>query len=307
MSTATLDTPTETPAPVLGGAAPAQTPPPAPAATPPAPAGDTPLPKGWHESILTPDGKFAEKWQDQLPDDFADDRAMLGRYSDLKSFVKAFKDNMTAARAKSEGLVKIPGQDATDEDRAAYYKAIGVPDDPKGYGIKPPEKLPDGVKWDDSLSEKFAGIAHQAGLTPAQVAKLTEWQVAQVAEQVGATRESAAQAMEAEKKELNRTFGADLPKAVDLAQRIAKQEGLSPDIADPQSPNFWGVEALALLSRVAAKLGEDRLIPGAAVRNLSGAALGKDIATNPENPLYAKYQAGDPGVASQVRALYAQG
>lgn len=305
MSTATLDAPTEPQAPVLGGAAPAQTPPPAPPSTPPA--ADTPLPRGWHESILTPDGKFAEAWQDKLPDDFADDRAMLGRYTDLKSFVKAFKDNMTAARAKSEGLVKVPGQDATDEDRAAYYKAIGVPDDPKGYGIKAPEKLPDGVKWDDSLSEKFAGIAHQAGLTPSQVAKLTEWQVAQVAEQVGATRESAAQAMEAEKKELNRTFGADLPKAVDLAQRIAKQEGLSPDIADPQSPNFWGVEALALLSRVAAKLGEDRLIPGAAVRNLSGAALGKDIATNPENPLYAKYQAGDPAVAAQVRALYALG
>ena len=113
--------------------------------------------------------------------------------------------------------------------------------------------------------------------------------------------------MEQEKQHLTQTFGQTLPKAVDMAQRVAKQEGLSPDIFDPQSPNFWGVEALAFASRVAAKLGEDKLIPGAAVRNLSGSALGRDIATNPDNPLYAKYQAGDAAVAAQVRALYAQG
>lgn len=309
MSPATLDAPTEQQAPPpqsMGGATPTPaTPAPAPAA-PPA-GGETPMPRGWHESILTPEGKFAEAWQDKLPDDFAEDRALLGRFGDLKTLVKAFKDNMQTARAKTEGLVKVPGQDASDEERAAYYKAIGVPDDPKGYGIKAPEQLPDGVSWDDGLSEKFASAAHQAGLTPAQAAKLTEWQVGIVGEQVAASRAAAAQALEQEKQHLTQTFGQNLPKAVDLAQRVAKQEGLSPDIFDPQSPNFWGVDALAFASRVAAKLGEDKLIPGAAVKNLSGSALGRDIATNPENPLYAKYQAGDAAVAAQVRALYAQG
>ncbi len=292
-------------APVLGGATPA---PETPVAPPPAaPAAEMPLPKGWHESILSPDGAFAEGWQDKLPDDFADDRAMLGRFGDLKTLVKAFKDNMTAARAKTEGMLKVPAPDAPAEERAAFYKALGVPDDPKGYGIKPPEKLPDGVAWDASLSEKFAGVAHEIGLTPAQVAKLQEWQLSTVGEQVATSRQAAAQELEAEKAELQRTFGQALPQAVDVAQRLAKQEGLAPEIFDPQSPNFWGVEALAFASRVARKLGEDKLIPGAAVRNLSGSALGKDIATNPENPLYKRYHAGDPEVAAQVRQLYAQG
>ncbi len=312
MTTATIDpvapvAPTDPVAPVLGGATPAT---PATPTTPtdPTPAPDgMPLPRGWHESILTPEGKFADGWQDKLPDDFADDRALLGRFGDLKSLVKAFKDNMTTARAKTEGLVRVPGAESTDEERAAYFKAIGVPEKPEGYGIKPPEKLPDGVSWDDGLSGKFAAIAHQIGLTPAQVSKLQEWQIQQVGEQAGTTRQAAAQAMEAEKQELQRTFGAELPKAVSLAQRVAKQEGLSPEIFDPQNPNFWGVEALAFASRVAAKLGEDKLIPGAAVRNLSGAALAKDIVTNPENPLHAKYYAGDQAVAAQVRALYEQG
>lgn len=280
--------------------------PPATPETPAAPA-EISAPTPWSAEILTPDGKFIEGWQDKLPDDFADDRALLGRFGDLKTLVKAFKDNMSTARAKTEGLVKVPGQDATPEDRAAYLKAIGVPDDPKGYDIKAPEKLPEGVAWDQGLSEKFAGVAHEIGLTPAQVAKLQEWQVGSVGEQVQSTRAAAAQALEQERAELNRAFGASLPKAIDHAQRLAKQEGLRPEIFDPQSPDFWGVDALAFASRVAGKLGEDKLIPGAAVKNLGGAALGRDIATNAQNPYYERFQKGDPEVQAMVRDLYAQG
>jgi hypothetical protein len=287
----------------IGGAAPAA-PPPVPS-TPPA--GDIPPLKPWHQEIWAEDGKFADGWQDKLPDDFAEDRALLGRFGDLKGITKALKDNMAAARAKSEGLVKVPGADATPEEVTAYHRSIGVPEKPEDYGVKAPEKLPDGVSWDEAMATKFASVAHAAGLTPVQVAKLQEFQVGYVGEQIGAAREAAAQAMAAEKVELQKAFGQGLPKAVDHAQRLAKQEGLNPEIFDPQSPNFWGVEALAFASRVASKLGEDRLIPGAAVRNLSGGALAKDIVTNPENPLHAKYHAGDAQVNAQVNALYAQG
>ncbi len=315
MNPTTTDAPPPTDqqaAPVLGGAVtqpPVATPAPETTAAPTTPATPTPeqVLKGWHEQVIGPDGKFVDAWQDKLPDDFAEDRALLGRFGDLKTLVKTLKDNMATARAKTDGLVKVPGQDATPEERAAYFKAIGVPDDPKGYGIKPPEKLPEGVTWDNGMSEKFASKAHEIGLTPAQVAALQEWQLSYVGEQSAAPRQALASQMEAEKQELNRAFGASLPKAVDHAQRLAKQEGLKPDIFDPNSPDFWGVEALAFASRVASKLGEDKLIPGAAVRNLSGSALGRDIVTNPQNPHYARYQAGDPEITAMVRELYKQG
>jgi len=303
---AVLDAP-PTPPPAAAAPIPEAPPPAAPEEPTAPPPAEIPLPTPWSAEILTPDGKFIEGWQDKLPDDFADDRALLGRFGDLKTLVKAFKDNMAGARAKTEGLVKVPGQDATPEDRAAYLKAIGVPDDPKGYDIKQPEKLPDGVSWDQGLSEKFAGVAHEIGLTPAQVAKLQEWQVGSIAEQVQTTREASAQALEQERAELNRTFGASLPKAIDHAQRLAKQEGLRPEIFDPNHADFWGVDALAFASRVAGKLGEDRLIPGAAVKNLGGAALGRDIATNAQNPYYERFQKGDPEIQAMVRDLYAQG
>lgn len=305
-SPTTLDAPPQdAPAtPVLGGAAPAA--PTAPIGTPPTDPAAAAV-KPWHQEIWSEDGKFADGWQDKLPEDFADDRALLGRFGDLKSITKALKDNMAAARAKTEGFVKLPGADATPEEIAAYHRAVGVPERPQDYSLKAPEKLPDGVTWDEAMAGKFAGVAHAAGLTPAQVAKLQEFQVGYVGEQVAAAREAAAQAEAAEKQELQKAFGQGLSKAVDHAQRLAKQEGLNPEIFDPQSPNFWGVEALAFVSRVAGKLGEDRLIPGAAVRNLSGGALAKDIVTNPENPLHAKYHAGDAQVNAQVNALYAQG
>ena len=49
---------------------------------------------------------------------------------------------MAAARAKTEGMIRVPGDDAKPEDVAAFRKALGVPDDPTGYGLVKPETLP---------------------------------------------------------------------------------------------------------------------------------------------------------------------
>lgn len=63
----------------------------------------------------------------------------LERYTDEPSFAKAFQE--ARARATDPRRLMIPGDDASDEDKAAYAKARGIPDDPKKYEIKvkPPE------------------------------------------------------------------------------------------------------------------------------------------------------------------------
>lgn len=272
---------------------------PPPDATPPNPAPDGP----WHSRIFTPEGAFAPKWQDALPDEFADDRAMLAQFGDFKTMTKALRDNMTAARAKTDGMVKVPGAEATDEERAAFFAALGRPEKPEGYGLTKPEKLPDGVEWDEGMSGKFAEVAHKIGLTPAQAAALRDFQLSYVGEQAAASRNATLAAMEAEKAELKKTFGDGIGKAVESAQRLAQTNGFNPEIFDPQSANFWGVEALAFASKMAGQLGEGKLLPGAAVTNMSPAMLAQDIMTNPENPDYKRYQAHDPATVARVTEL----
>lgn len=57
---------------------------------------------------------------------------------DLKPVAERFKSPVDALRAISdmrrrESQVRVPGKDASDEEKAAYRKAVGIPDDEKGY------------------------------------------------------------------------------------------------------------------------------------------------------------------------------
>lgn len=251
----------------------------------------TPEP-AWHEAIITKGDDGAEKladfatWRDRAPAPLA----------------KFITDNMTAARAKTDGMVRVPSSDATPEDLAAFHRALGVPEQPDGYEVKAPESMPDGVAWDAAMAGEFAGVAHKIGLTPAQVAALQEFQIGYVGRQAGALREATAAAIEAEKAELAKAFGTGLDKAVAAAQRMAKAEGLPAEIFDPRQGQFWGVDALRFASGMAAKLGESRPVAGSAA-NMVGdpAAAANDLNRQAAEAM----KAGDPMKASELsrRAL----
>lgn len=80
----------------------------------------------------------------------------LERTPDLKTLHKRMQDAQTALR--DSGRIKLPGKDATDDERKAFTKSIGVPDKPTGYGIKVEELLPKGMTLDDSDMKSLAKI-----------------------------------------------------------------------------------------------------------------------------------------------------
>ncbi|MEN3940685.1 hypothetical protein WJU23_05270 [Prosthecobacter sp. SYSU 5D2] len=265
------------------------------------------------EGALQPDGSFAEGWhQKAFGADYNGPLASAKTFGDVN---KMLTDSMTAARQKTEGMVKLPGENATPEDWQAYHKAIGVPDDPTEYGIKAPEKLPDGVAWDDKAGAAFAAKAKELGLTKTQAAKLAEFQMELTGGSVAEMRANAAKVMEAEKAEMSKRFGADIDKTVAAAKSLETAKGVPDTLKaqikegafDPQSPNFWGVDALEAFAWAAKATGEDKGGggPGGTVVAMDLAAA-KDIMTNKDNPLNAKYWAGDKETVDRVNAAYKQ-
>ena len=64
-----------------------------------------------------------------------------GLPEDLKKTAERFTSSEDALRSivalqKRDGQVRVPGKDSTDDDRSAYYKAIGVPETAEGYEFK---------------------------------------------------------------------------------------------------------------------------------------------------------------------------
>jgi hypothetical protein len=85
--------------------------------------------------------------------------------------------NYVDLKAKSNGMLAIPTEKSTNEERAAFTKAIngylGVPDTIEGYEIQKP-KLDEGMNYDEVLSDTMLKALHDAGTPKSIVHKVFE-------------------------------------------------------------------------------------------------------------------------------------
>ncbi|CAB4155803.1 hypothetical protein UFOVP673_22 [uncultured Caudovirales phage] len=84
--------------------------------------------------------------------------------------------NLEKAFSSKSQAPKKPGADASPEDQAKYFadlrKFTGAPEKPEDYGLKAPDKLPEGVQWNAELAGKAASIAHKYSVPPEALQEL---------------------------------------------------------------------------------------------------------------------------------------
>lgn len=131
---------------------------------------------------------------------------------------QAYTNLESLVNKKQEGMVRIPGADASDDDRLAFHKALGVPEKPDAYGLPDfsdlHESLPGGKDWKPhaGMDQWFRQQAHELGLTPAQFQKLYKSQIAfTIAEQKNIS--------EGLKQHTQKMFGDKYDDAVKAANR----------------------------------------------------------------------------------------
>jgi hypothetical protein len=102
-------------------------------------------------------------WMSSMPDAYKqnDGFAKFGEASD--AYAK-FDDLL---KAEGNALV-IPGEDATDEDRNAFYSKMGVPETPDAYEIGKPADMSEGMEYSEELEAWYKGFAHQNHLSADQ-------------------------------------------------------------------------------------------------------------------------------------------
>lgn len=109
--------------------------------------------------VYNPDGSPKDTAAQALAEMGKEDLAgyALRNGQDIFTALKTGKDATAFASQKLEGVVKLPGEDATDEDRAKFNQALGALDNPEDY-LKDiwPEDLPEGFQKDDKLASLLA-------------------------------------------------------------------------------------------------------------------------------------------------------
>ncbi len=124
------------------------------------------LPEEWTVSIKDKDGQAVN-----IP---LRNHPALAKYSSKDDAVKALVHAQRLIGKRPEGYLAPPAHDASEEERAAFFTAIGRPENAAEYDF-PEIELPENFELDEDLQSMFREKAHELGLTAEQVRGLYEW------------------------------------------------------------------------------------------------------------------------------------
>jgi hypothetical protein len=137
----------------------------------------------------------------------------LNGYLNLESaYGKKFEENLKA--------------DAPPEVRARVKAALGIPDSPDAYEFAESPKGEDGkpqLVLDETIAKSFKAVAHEAGLSKAQVKKLSEWQVNLELGRSTVQSQERKQAETQGMEKLNADWGAAAPRNIALVQQLVRE------------------------------------------------------------------------------------
>ena len=268
-------------------------------------------------------GNFVDGWTGRFGDEYADYRndPTLPRYKSLQELSRAHIELRKAMGARADETVvpRDPGPDASEEQRKGfekaltkYRKAIGVPDAPDGYKLKP-EQLPEGVTWNDEIEKRFAQVAHKHNIPPAAMVELVKLDVERAFAQSQSVATEIEQGILALQDEWKGNYKKNMGLARNAVAKIAGQLGMDPEEALNSSafrdPNFVRIAAY-----MGQELGEDHAEEGqpGGDAGMTGEAFRHAMLTGVAHP--QKYDAlvqarlqGDADAAREVRKIIARG
>jgi hypothetical protein len=183
---------------------------------------------------------------------------------------------------KDNTILKL-GDNPTDEDRAAYRTAMGVPDTIEGYGdITKPESMPEGLEYDQELEGVFKNISHSLGLNPAQAKGVSDAYNEHVGKLFTSAEESRVKTFDDSVNALKNVWGAEHEGNIEKAKRtvdvlsagIFKGDSFKQFMEESGLGNY--PQFLQLFHGIHAKIGDDSWETGSTDTNKDKRPLGQD-------------------------------
>jgi hypothetical protein len=206
------------------------------------------------ESIASPDQLFERltakppefDWRKAMAGEDADEIKYLERFPDLPTARKSWRE--ADKRINESGRVKIPGENATDADKAEWAKAIGLAEKPDAYEITaaPPAgyQISDG---DKAIVGRLQAKLHEALAGGARAPDLmniaTQFYFDESMNAANAAEDRAAEAAVETEAQLKDLWGGQYDANVQWAVAGLKQFFVpsSPDKLDEELDQFLGI------------------------------------------------------------------
>lgn len=216
---------------------------------------------------------------------------------DVNQLAKMARDSVKALR--DSGRIKVPSEGSTPEDVAAFHRAIGVPEDAKGYAV-PEVKGADGnpIPLNMPFVERVMGSAHKHGVPKAAMdAVLADEAAAQAAD-----HDAQLKALTTAANDHVKGWGADKEAKLAAVNAAAKEAGLTrADMEHMRAMPGGPGKMLDMMARFGASFSEDSLIRGDRKQfGVNAAEAQKDLDAMKANPDLAR-KAKVPGTPEHVR------
>lgn len=263
-------------------------------------------PANFFGSHVQKDGAFVEGWTSAIAEKHPALANQLMRYKTEGDAFAGLESLVKLVGKKTAG-VAYPKAGASAEEIAAFRADAGVPGRAEEYNLKP-EKLPEGIGWDDETGKQFAELMH-AHHIPAGAAKaLVEAHLENVAKQ-GQTMAQAQAAKLGEMvqkatAEFQKEWGVEFQNRFDANNDFVAARIPAEDLKDPALQMALSHPAIVRMIDEARRASREAPLPGAnstvATGSMNPRQQAKEIIS--ANPNWRK----DPDLARRVNDLYAQ-
>jgi hypothetical protein len=189
-------------------------------------------------SSLDDKGNFKQDWTKSLPDDLKQAEGVLSKYPNPVEALRGLANAQKLIGQKS--TLKAPAPDAKPEEvdkfNSQLRDVLGIPQKAEDYKLTKPEKLPDGLTWDESKAGDFAKLAHSLNIPPAAADKIAAWQMQQMAGMVDAGKQKLDAWVQSQTAELKKDWGADFDANLGKAAKAAQIAGFDLNAAVDNGP-----------------------------------------------------------------------
>ena len=203
-------------------------------------------------SMIGAEGALAENWREGLPEDLRGEKC-LDQIKNIGGLVKSY---VSAQKMLGGNRISVPGENATEEERNAFYKAIGRPDTAEAYkhdGVK----LPDGVALGDEDLKAFREFAFQHGMTQEVYQAALQFDVDRVRAAVEAEEAAANAEYEETLGKLKAEFGGNFDNMVAQCDKALATFGLTELFREKGLLNNYTM--IKALSTIGGKISESKL------------------------------------------------
>jgi hypothetical protein len=257
------------------------------------------LPDGWQKSTM-------------VPEDLRES-SVLSKYKTFPALVDALDKSQRMIGMNRDNFLFKPTASSTDEEKAAFYRGLGVPEDPDGYKehIQRPD-MPEGLPYDENAEAEFLkGAATEAKLTPEQAQWVLDYAVARDIAGENARLESAAKAqgqqLDAVEQQLrgDKEFGGNNFDAnMELAKRAWRQFNPSEGAEEVEMSLRSSSHSMKWLANVGKALSEGN-VHGTKIGEVAGSqTVDAEISEIAKNPDYTRRTPEGQRLRARMEALH---